>query len=368
MKKFQVFIAVDSLVMGGIQKSLVAFIRSVKSFCEIDILVWHENDLEMIRLPEYVNRIHVIGTESVRTAYRKYGIFSLNFLFSALGSMRKKRWLAVPRLKKKYDIAIAYSHVSSLKYYTIDKVTAEKKFAFYHHGAYIFSEKIRRYDLEYYQQYDKVYAVSDGVKKLLMKTFPELHNISVLPNLIDVEEIKKCAGEPCPEFPDDQRLRLLTVGRLSPEKNPMQIIETARLLVEKRVKFIWMIVGDGELRQTLESTIRENKLEGKVVLTGNQMNPYRFMSRCDCYLQFSLYEADPVTVREAAVFDRHMVLSDIPGFRDCSMILKNINLCRNAEEAADRILHILDKPADKNNLEKLNSEIVKQIYHEMFDI
>ena len=90
------------------------------------------------------------------------------------------------------------------------------------------------------------------------------------------------------------------------------------------------------------------------------------MSRCDCYLQFSLYEADSVTVREAAVFDRHMVLSDIQRFRDCSMILKNINLCRNAEEAADRILHILDKPADKNNLEKLNSEIVKQIYHEMF--
>lgn len=245
-------------------------------------------------------------------------------------------------------------------------MTAKKKYAFYHHGAYVFPEKIRKYDLEYYQQYDKVYAVSDGVKNLLLKTFPELHNISVLPNLIDVEEIKKCAGEPCPEFPDDQRLRLLTVGRLSPEKNPLLIIETARLLVEKRVKFIWMIVGDGELRQTLGGAIRKNKLEGKVVLTGNQMNPYRFMSRCDCYLQFSLYEADPVTVREAAVFDRHMVLSDIQRFRDCSMILKNINLCRNAEEAADRILHILDKPADKNNLEKLNSEIVKQIYHEMF--
>ena len=127
-----------------------------------------------------------------------------------------------------------------------------------------------------------------------------------------------------------------------------------------------MVVGDGELRQTLESEIRENKLEGKVVLTGIQMNPYRLMSRCDCYLQFSLYEADPVTVREAAVFDRYMILSDISGFRDCSMILKNINLCRNAEEAADMILHILDKPVDQNNLEKLNSEIVKQIYHEMF--
>lgn len=86
--------------MGGIQKSLVAFIRSVKSFCEIDILVWHENDPEMIRLPEYVNRIHVIGTESVRIAYRKYGIFSLNFLFSALSSLRRKRWIVLPRLKK----------------------------------------------------------------------------------------------------------------------------------------------------------------------------------------------------------------------------------------------------------------------------
>ena len=61
-------------------------------------------------------------------------------------------------------------------------MTAKKKYAFYHHGAYVFLEKIRKYDLEYYQQYDKVYAVSDGVKNLLLKTFPELHNISVLPN------------------------------------------------------------------------------------------------------------------------------------------------------------------------------------------
>ena len=120
MKNDQVLIAVDSLMMGGIQKSLLAFLQYIKNFCDIDIVVWHDRWPEMVELPAYVNRIHVTGTESVRSAYKSYGAFSKDFLVSAFATFREKRWLGLPRIEKNYDIAIAYSHVSSLKYYIID--------------------------------------------------------------------------------------------------------------------------------------------------------------------------------------------------------------------------------------------------------
>lgn len=367
MKKYQVFIAVDSLVMGGIQKSLLAFLQYISSFCDIDVVVWHDRWSEMVELPAYVNRIHVIGTESVRAAYNSYGIFSKDFIVSALAALREKRWLTLPRIKKDYDIAIAYSHVSSLKYYIVDKVSAKKKYAFFHHGVYDIDNQNRHFDSEYYPRYDKVFAVSSDAEKVLMKAIPGLCNVSVIQNLVDIKSIKESGKEPCPEYPDDQRLKLLTVGRLSPEKNPLRIIETARLLDEKEMDFIWMVVGDGELRDMLKSEIEKNHLEGKVFLIGNQSNPYKFMSRCDVYLQFSLFEADSITVREVAIFNKPMILSEISRFQECHEIFSNIQLISTNEDAVRLLMLEKSIVSSENDLSIINEEICRTIDREIFE-
>ena len=367
MRRYQVFIAVDSLVMGGIQKSLLAFLKYISNFCDVDIAVWHDRWPENVELPAYVNRIHVTGTESVRSAYKSCGVFSKDFFVSVFATLREKRWLALPRIKKNYDIAIAYSHVSNLKYYIIDKVSAKKKYAFFHHGAYDNDNQNRRFDSEYYPRYDQVFAVSSGAKKVLMKAIPRLCNVSVIPNLVDIESIKESGKESCPEYPDDQRLKLLTVGRLSQEKNPLRIIETAKLLDEKKVSFIWMVVGDGELHDTLKSEIEKNHLEGKVFLIGNQSNPYRFMSRCDAYLQFSLFEADPITVREVAIFNKPMILSDIPGFQKSREIFNNIQLVSTSKDAVRSLMQEKSIVSLKNDLSIINDEICRTIDREIFE-
>ena len=48
------------------------------------------------------------------------------------------------------------------------------------------------------------------VKRLLSETFPHLENVTVLPNRIDLDEIRKKSECPCPEFPQDDRMNLLT--------------------------------------------------------------------------------------------------------------------------------------------------------------
>ena len=52
---------------------------------------------------------------------------------------------------------------------------------------------------------------------------------------------------PCPEFSEDDRIKLLTVIRLNRDKNPLQIIETAKVLRDRNAAFHWIIVGDGSL-------------------------------------------------------------------------------------------------------------------------
>lgn len=353
-KRQKMLVAADSLTMGGIAKSLSAFVAYCRETCDIDVLVWRSSLPEEVRLPDGVNRICLPGTESVRTAYKSRGVFSRAFAVSLCGALRKKRWLAVPRIRKAYDIAIAYSHVSNLKYYVIDRVRAKRKYAFYHHGAYTFPDSVKSLDAEYYPRYDRVFAVSEAARTVLREAFPALENISVLPNLIDIEGIRQSAKAPCPEYPDGCGIRLLTVGRLSPEKDPLRIVETAKLLNAQGVSFRWIVAGNGELAGAMKEAIQQNGLREKVIPVGNQENPYRFMANCDCYVQFSRFEADPLTVREAAALGKPMALNDIPPFRDCSRDIRNVTLFHNNAEAVEAILKTRETAIDETNPQTVN--------------
>ncbi len=353
-KRQKMLVAVDSLMMGGIAKSLVAFVAYCRETCNIDVLVWRSSLPEEVTLPDGIKRICLPGTESVRTVCKSRGVLSREFAISLCGALRRKRWLAVPRIRREYDIAIAFSHVSNLKYYVIDRVRAKRKYAFYHHGAYVFPESVRRLDAEYYPRYDRVFVVSDTGRTVLMETFPDLENISVLPNLIDIEGIRQNAKAPCPEYPDGCGIRLLTVGRLSPEKDPMRIIETAKLLDAQGVRYRWIVAGEGELADEMKEKIRQNGLREKVILVGNQENPYRFMDKCDCYVQFSRYEADSLTVREAASLGKPMALTDIPRFRDCSRVFRNVILFNDEKEAVEAIRKIRDMAIEETDPQVIN--------------
>lgn len=365
MKRPQVFIATDNLNMGGSQKSLLAFLQYIEELCDVDVLVWQKREREILTLPDTVRRINIPGGDSVRASVKRYGINSMEFVCSVLGSFRKKHWLARPRINKKYDIAIAFTDLTDLKYYVIDKVDAQKKYAVFHNGAYRCSDEVKKLDTEYYSKYDIVFAVSEYVKRLLSETFPHLGNVTVLPNRIDLDEIRKKSECPCPEFPQDDRVNLLTAIRLYPEKNPTQLIEIAKMLRDKEINYRWILIGDGPQFPEIKNKIAEYHLENSFILNGNEHNPYRLMRHCDLYVQLSLYESDSLTVREAACFNKHMILSDIPRFRDCQKEFKNIHLCKNSEEAVEAIISFYKAPQEINDMERINRKVEELIYQEI---
>ena len=69
-------------------------------------------------------------------------------------------------------------------------------------------------------------------------------------------------------------------------------------------------MGDGPLHKEVQSKITEYKLEENVILTGFQINPYRFIKNCDIYVQPSRFEGKCVTVREAQILNRPVVITD----------------------------------------------------------
>lgn len=363
MKK-KVLITINSLEIGGIQKSLISFLNVIDEYAEIDVLITDKTKNEL-SLPNFVNKLNIGTLYSLRKSLKYFGVFSKEVFLSVISLFFKKRWKAIPKLKKKYDVAISYSNVGYGKYYVIDKVKADRKYLFYHNGAYEETGKIKVFDEEYYLKFSSVIAVAEHVAEMLREKISKNLKTEVIHNLISIEEILQKAEETCEIKKETNETVILTVGRISQEKRILIIPEVCKALAQKRFKFKWYIVGDGPQAEELKNKIRELEIENICIPCGAKNNPYSYMKNCDIYAQLSEYEAEPITIQEVALFNKPMVLSSILGFKRYYDIFDNINLTEViAEKIAEAIISLENKKTDNYNIVKsLNSVEIKNIFN-----
>ena len=62
----------------------------------------------------------------------------------------------------------------------------------------------------------------------------------------------------------------------------------------------------------IKKRIRECGMEQYVILLGKKVNPYPYMKACDIYVQPSRYEGKAVTVREAQILYKPVVITNFP--------------------------------------------------------
>lgn len=128
-------------------------------------------------------------------------------------------------------------------------------------------------------------------------------------------------------FAKAQDLIIGTVSCFKPQKNVIDLLK-AFAFVYKRVsaceqKHLFLhIVGDGELRGSLELFVRENGLEKNVVFWGWQTNISLLMHEWDVFAMSSLWEGLPCAIVEARLSKLPVVCYDVGGIaevvKDCS--------------------------------------------------
>ena len=134
-----------------------------------------------------------------------------------------------------YDLAVAYIE-GGAAYYVAKHVKAKRKIAFLHID-FNLAGYSRMLDEDCYLQFDKVYAISQEVRDTFENVYPECKSKTELfNNIINREEIIKLAkqGE---GFKDNYSgVRILTLGRLTSQKNFAVSIEAMKLAIEKAKK------------------------------------------------------------------------------------------------------------------------------------
>ena len=109
--------------------------------------------------------------------------------------------------------------------------------------------------------------------------------------------------------------RFICVGRLSPEKGQLLLMEAARSLAERGARFELVFVGDGELRADIEALIVRYNLQANVRITGwadsEQVRNEILAGRALVLPSFS--EGLPVVIMEAMALRRPVISTFVGG-------------------------------------------------------
>ena len=152
-------------------------------------------------------------------------------------------------------------------------------------------------------------AVSSFVQELAEQAYGR--TVERILNGIDLSDA------PTEAPPPNSPRRLVFIGRLNPQKNPVFFIHA---LAHLRDTGAWILtfIGDGPLMGEVQAAIAQHDLERRVNLTGwlSPAEVHAILRESDILCMPSVSEGMPVAGVEALKFGLAIVASDIPGLRD----------------------------------------------------
>ncbi len=252
--------------------------------------------------------------------YSKYNTSHLDNL-SAFTFQQAKTVQLLPAINPnvEYDLAISFL---TPHYIVLDKVRAKKKLGWIHTD---YSNVFVNKEMEYlmWSRLDYIASISDEVANKFCGVFPLLKNIIVpIENILSTSFIRKRAEEFAPVEIKSKKneIHLLSIGRYSHPKRFDEIGTICRMVIDQlnnqgltcAVK--WFIIGYGsqtEENKMLENIARE-RVKDCVIVLGKRTNPYPYIKACDIYVQPSRYEGKSITVREAQILCKPVLVSNYP--------------------------------------------------------
>lgn len=216
----------------------------------------------------------------------------------------------LPSLKKygEYDLAISFLTPHNI---VKDKVRAKRKLAWIHTDYSTISVNVEQ-ELPIWNSFDNIVSISSDVTKSFIKTFPTLKNkIIEIENILSPTFIRQQAKLFTPQEMQGDYIKICSIGRFCYAKNFESIPFIAQKLKEKGLKFKWYIIGFGDTAETIQK-INLTNTEDCVILLGKKENPYPYIASCDLYMQPSRYEGKSVTVREAQILCKPVIITNYP--------------------------------------------------------
>ena len=227
---------------------------------------------------------------------------------TALTYSHKYTLWSMPQISgKTYDLAISFL---TPHYFARERVMA-RKYAAWIHTDYTALSFDRTAELVMWEGYDVICGVSEQASKSFQTAFPELEGkVQTVENILPKELICKQAEESQNDMPSKGSLALLSVGRFCDAKNFYNVPDICCRLVADGLDVKWYLIGYGGDEPLIRQKIDDAGMQERVIILGKKDNPYPYMRACDLYVQPSRYEGKAVTVREAQLLGKPVIITD----------------------------------------------------------
>lgn len=340
--KPRIFIAIHYMHLGGAEISLIGLLQALDpKKVDVDLFVYsHEGEL-MKQIPDYVNLLPEIPAykmferpmkEVLRKGYLSVFLARLKAKMRMRSYLRKKQTIdgsaimgflgeemskVVPDINQsvEYDLAISFLTPHN---FVRDHVRAKKKICWIHTD-YTRIDVNTELELPVWDSFDYIASISSEAVKTFLQVFP-----SLAPKIIEIENILSSTfvRHRAEEFKatelltDKKYLNLLSVGRFCEAKNYDNVPDICKrildILKDKNIDIRWYIIGFGGGEELIRLKIAEAGMQEHVIILGKKENPYPYIKACDIYVQPSRYEGKSVTVREAQMLYKPVVVTNYP--------------------------------------------------------
>lgn len=335
--KPRILITMHYLELGGAESALLGLLQAHDpSKADIDLFLYDHVGELMPYIPNYVkilpkseaySKLERPITELLRTGFwniafgrilaKFFAKRGINNNVEGLDDISVYHYIAkfvtpfLPNINPsvEYDLAISFLQPHL---YVLKKVRARKKLAWLHtdYSKVFVSQK----EESVWGQFDRIAAISEDVGKSFVRRFPKLESkIISIENILSSLFIRKRASEEVVNMPGNG-IRLLTIGRYSYPKKLEEIPILTAKLSKSFPGLKWFIIGYGDAKeeQKIKDNIVAESVQDNVILLGKQSNPYPFIKECDVYVQPSRYEGKSITVREAQILCKPVIITAYP--------------------------------------------------------
>jgi N-acetylgalactosamine-N,N'-diacetylbacillosaminyl-diphospho-undecaprenol 4-alpha-N-acetylgalactosaminyltransferase len=305
LKKGALYI-IFSLGNGGTQRNIVNTLNNIELKNKKKILFLYnaiktsdlENQIdESVKIYRVTSKSmfkHFIRLKVLVSIIKNENIFSI-FSFALNGSylaLFSKLFFPFRKLPIIYRLVSVDSALTSSRFLIISKL---KNFIFIHFLCRFVNTIICQSDFMYN-------SLTTQSRKFLSK------KSIVIKNLIDFPRINNSLNE---SFKVDYEY-FTFIGRLSPEKNVLQIVEAFNIIKEKSTCKL-LIIGDGSEYEKIRSYVKLSNLEERVLLLGFQSNPYKYLKNSLGLILFSKYEGFPNVLLESMYCKTPVITSNFEG-------------------------------------------------------
>ena len=334
MNKPRIFINMTYMEVGGAERALLGLLNALDTDrVDVDLFINQHTGEFMEMIPE---KIHLIPENKHYSFIRKPIVDAikhgeLRMAFSRLlaryeynrdVSRRRIQGCgnhyvmnrAIKHLPSlyhlgEYDLALSFIDPSHVIH---EKVSAKKRLEWLHTDFTVLNMDEQCVAATWGRD-DYIVAISQDMADRFKAKYPQFADkIILIENIMSPKSVRQDADRGgAHEMDSCDVLKIVSIGRICYEKNFECIPEVSAILKQASLEFEWFVIGPGDATEIMQHA-SELGVDRNIHFLGTKTNPYPYIKACDIYVQPSRREGKSVSVREAQILCKPVIITRYP--------------------------------------------------------